>query len=143
MSQSTITKTIFVDASPDTVWLYLTDKDKLAQWFHPARNNLELNKEYELYDKDNSGGADKMCWGTVTEMKIPQRLVYTFTVKPLNGAMTTVTWTLESALGGTRLTLLHEGVGDAAGDAALGLLRALDKGWDEHFGRLRPACEAA
>ncbi|MEM7045758.1 MAG: SRPBCC domain-containing protein, partial [Pseudomonadota bacterium] len=67
----------------------------------------------------------------------PAKLTYSFTVKPLNGAMTTVTWTLDEMADGTRLTLLHEGVGAAAGDAALGLLSALDRGWDEHFGRLR------
>ena len=51
--------------------------------------------------------------------------------------MTTVSWTLEEAAGGTRVTLVHEGVGEAAGEAALGLLTALDKGWDEHFLKLR------
>ncbi len=47
--------------------------------------------------------------------------------------MTTVTWLLEEALGGTRLTLHHEGIGAAAGDAAHSLLMALDAGWDAHL----------
>jgi len=142
MSQSNITKTVYIDASAETVWSYLTDKDKLGQWFHPARNSLHVNEDFELFDPKNEKGTSNICWGKVLEMDEPNRLVYTFTVKPLNGAMTTVTWTIESAHGGTRLTLVHEGVAEAAGDAALGLLRALDKGWDEHFGRLRPCCEA-
>lgn len=53
--------------------------------------------------------------------------------------MPTVTWTLEDAVGGTRLTLAHEGVSEAAGDAAVGLLMALEKGWDEHFCKLPDA----
>lgn len=143
MSQSTITKTVFIDASAETVWSYLTDKDKLGQWFHPARNNLQANEEYELFDQKDAQSTEKICWGKVLEMEAPKRLVYSFTVKPLNGAMTTVSWSIEPAHGGTQLTLVHEGVGEAAGEAALGLLRALDKGWDEHFGRLRSCCEAA
>jgi len=138
-----MTKTVFIDAPADTVWAYLTDKDKLGQWFHPAREDLQLNEEYELYDQNDAERADRICWGNVLEMDRPHRLVYTFTVKPLNGALTTVTWTIEPASGGTRLTLVHEGVAEAAGEAALGLLRALDKGWDEHFGRLRSCCEVA
>ena len=68
-------------------------------------------------------------------------MVWSFTVGPLNGAMTTVTWTLEGFDNGdqrgTRITLVHEGLVDAMGDSALGLILALDGGWDEHFGRLR------
>ena len=79
----------------------------------------------------------RQCWGTVQQWAPHSKLVYSFTVKPLNGAMTTVTWTLDPFQDGTRLTLLHEGVGVAGGEAAFGLLMALDKGWDEHFGRLR------
>lgn len=48
-----------------------------------------------------------------------------------------MTTPLAEAFGGTRLTLHHEGIGDAAGDAALLLLMALDAGWDAHLGRLR------
>ena len=72
-------------------------------------------------------------------MEPPSVLVYTFTIKPLNGVMTTVTWTLEEIYGGTKLTLEHEGL-DAAGSAALGLLAALDAGWDRHLGGLRECC---
>lgn len=143
MSNATITKTIFIQAAPEIVWAYLTDKDKLGQWFHPATRNLALNEEYELYASDEAKSDEKMCWGTVTELDQPKRLAYSFTVTPLGGAMTTVTWSLEPVQSGTRLTMVHEGVEEAAGEAAMGLLCALDKGWDEHFGRLRPLASAA
>ena len=32
-----ITKTVFLKAPRDTVWAFLTEKDKLARWFHPPR----------------------------------------------------------------------------------------------------------
>ena len=132
----TITKTIFFRASRGTVWAFLTEKDKLAQWFHPAEADLAEGKDYALLGHSTEGGVVKQCWGTVEHWEPPSKLIYSFTVKPLNGAMTRVTWTLEEVYGGTRLTLNHEGLA-AAGDAALSLLMALDAGWDEHLGRLR------
>lgn len=137
MSDTTITKTCFFAASPETVWSFLTEKDKLAQWFHPAISDLAVGEDYALVKKDEDGNEVKICWGHVLEMDKPSTLVYTFTVGPLNGAMTKVTWMLEAIQDGTRLTLKHEGVSKAAGDAAIGLLMALDKGWDEHLDSMR------
>ncbi len=139
MSETTITKTIFLKADTDTVWTFLTDKDRLAEWFHPAEADLRQGSDYALMGRAEDGSAVKKCWGSVVESKRPEKLVYTFTIEPLGGAMTTVTWLLEEAFGGTRLTLRHEGIGEAAGDAALPLLTALDTGWDAHLGRLRDA----
>jgi len=139
MSDTTITKTIFLNADAGTVWAYLTNKDKLAEWFHAAESDLSQGSDYALMGQADDGSTVRKCWGTVLELKRPERLVYTFTIDPLGGTMTTVTWLLEEAYGGTRLTLRHEGIGAAAGDAALPLLMALDAGWDAHLGRLRGA----
>lgn len=136
MSTTTINKSIFLAASRETVWDYLTDKDKLGEWFHPAAENLVEGKPYALLG-DPADSSSKMCWGDVLSAKKPSFLSYSFTIKPMGGAMTTVSWTLEDAAGGTRVTLIHEGIGEAAGDAALGLLMALDEGWDKHFAKLR------
>ena len=136
MSTTTIHKTIFLNASRETVWSYLTDKDKLGEWFHPAESDLVEGKPYILLS-DATDSESKICWGDVLSAKKPSFLSYTFTVKPMGGAMTTVNWTLEDVTGGTRITLAHEGIGEAMGDSALGLLMALDKGWDEHFAKLR------
>ncbi len=136
MSTTTINKSIFLAASRETVWEYLTNKDKLGEWFHPAAANLEEGKPFELLG-DASDANSKMCWGDVLSAKKPASLSYTFTIKPLGTATTTVTWTLEEAVGGTKVTLVHEGISEASGDAALGLIMALDNGWDKHFGKLR------
>jgi len=135
---TSMTKTIFLAASVEIVWQYLTQKEKLALWFHPTLGDLKQGGEYALLASDDPG-AEKLCWGTVIEMTPPTSMVWSFTVQPLQGAMTTVTWSLESVAGGTRLTLVHEGVGDALGESALSLLFGLDPGWDEHFARLRTA----
>ena len=136
MSTTTINKSIFLNAPRESVWAYLTDKDKLGEWFHPADADLTEGQPYALLG-DATDSTSKMCWGDVLSAKKPSFLSYTFTIKPMGGAMTTVNWTLEEAAGGTRVTLVHEGIGEAAGDAALGLLMALEEGWDKHFSKLR------
>ena len=136
MSTTTINKTIFLAASPDTVWSYLTEKDKLAEWFHPSDKDLSEGQTYALL-ADAADVNSKVCWGEVLQATKPSLLRYTFTIKPIGDAVTTVTWHLESAAGGTRVTLSHEGIGEAGGEMALGLLMALEEGWDKHFVKLR------
>lgn len=143
MSESTMVKTLFIQATPATVWRYLTEADKLAAWFHRAERDLVAGQEYALLGKADDGASVRLCWGTVLDMDPPHSMTWSFTVGPLQGAMTQVSWTLEPAYGGTRLTLQHQGIGKAAGSAALQLLQALDAGWDEHFARLRTALAAA
>jgi len=139
MENPTLTKTVFLAASRETVWSYLTEKDKLVQWFNPSdvpmEDNLTMGEEFAVFSDANDG--TKLCWGSVLEMDPPSRLSYSFTVGPLNGAMTNVAWTLEEAHGGTVLTLEHEGIANAAGEAAFGLLSGIDAGWDRYLGALR------
>ena len=128
MSTDTITKTIFFTTDPKTVWSYLTQKDKLAQWFHPAQSDLQAGEDYALMEQQEDGSMSKVCWGTVQHFEPPQKMVWSFTVAPLKGQMTTVTWTLDECQNGTRLTMVHEGIEAAAGAGALTLLGALDAG---------------
>ena len=139
MSNTTITKTCFFATNPETVWAFLTEKEKLALWFYPATADLAAGEDYALVRNDDKGEEEKICWGKVLKMDKPTTLIYTFTVDPLDNAMTTVTWTLKEITGGTRLTLKHEGISKAAGDAAISLLMALDKGWDKHLDSMREA----
>lgn len=138
-TETSIVKSIFLQASRETVWSYLTDKDKLGLWFYPGAADLADGQDYALMGKADDGSDKKMCWGTVSEMHKPSSLVYSFTFAPLAGEMTTVHWTLEEAAGGTRLSLRHEGISEAAGAAALAMLMALDAGWDKHLAALRAA----
>lgn len=137
MADATITKTIFLPAPRETVWSFLTESDKLARWFHRADKNLTDGQDYALLERTDDGVDARVCWGTVLLMEAPSKLVYSFTIGPLDGAMTTVTWTLDDVGDGTRLTMQHEGLDKV--EAPFGLIMALDKGWDEHLGRLRGA----
>ena len=138
MSNATIVKSVFFEAPRESVWAFLTKKEKLATWFFDAEADLVEGQEYALIKQEDDGSISKMCWGQVLEMDQPARLVYSFSIKPFPGDKTTVIWELEEVLGGTKLSMTHEGIG-AAGEAALGLFKALDAGWDGHFGKLRGA----
>ncbi len=134
-----IAKTVFFNASRETVWAFLTQKEKLAKWYHRSDADLREGEGYELYRVADDGSRIRQIWGRVLSMDVPNRMVCTFMVEPLGDAETTVTWVLEEAAGGTRLSLTHEGVQEAAGEQAMRLLMAFDAGWDEHFDRLRAA----
>lgn len=133
MTDARIHKTIYLATTPDVVWSFLTEADKLGTWFHPAEADLVNNAPYALLGDDGT----KICWGEVMEMDKPRRMVWSFTIKPLGGVMTTVEWGIEAVPGGTRLSLTHTGL-DAT-EAGFGLLEALDTGWDQHLGKLRKA----
>lgn len=131
MTDSTMTKTAFFAVKPETVWAFLTEADKLGEWFHPAEADLAADSDYALLE-----GGNKIIWGTVLTWDPTSTLQYTFEIAPFGGMSTTVTWSLMESHGGTMLTLTHAGVGEL-GDAALGMLMALDDGWDKHIASLR------
>jgi len=136
MSVTTIKKSIFIKASRETVWSFLTKSEKLAQWFHPSDKDLQPEDSYALL---NTAGdiESKILWGEVTTYEQPSELAYTFILEAMGDASTTVTWTLEEAAGGTRLTVVHEGIAEATKDLEFGFIFALDAGWDKHFEKLR------
>lgn len=134
MTNAVLQKTIFLRAEPETVWAYLTEPDRLAEWFHKPEQPLAADKKLEMF---GTTSGDLLIWGEVREARRPEYLEYTFTVKPMGNAVSVVKWTLEPVPGGTRLGLLHEGL--PQGVDAFGLILALDNGWDEHFGKMRTA----
>ncbi len=134
MTDAVLQKTIFLRATPETVWDYLTKPERLAEWFHKPEHALTAGQKLEMF---GTTSGDLLIWGEVREARPPEYLEYTFTVKPMGDAVSVVKWTLEPVAGGTRLGLLHEGLPQGA--EAFGLILALDNGWDEHFGKMRTA----
>ena len=132
MTDTTIRKSIYLNASREVVWEYLTQPDKLAIWFHAPKAPLVEGATLELFGTES---GDKLCWGKVIVARAPEYLEYSFTIKPMGGAESTVRWTLDDVAGGTRLSLEH--VGLPAGVDAFGLTLALDKGWDDHIAKMR------
>ncbi|MEM6635641.1 MAG: SRPBCC domain-containing protein [Pseudomonadota bacterium] len=131
IAQGEIRKSILIGASPERVWAYLTEAELLAKWFHPAREDLAQGKDFALLADDGS----VLCWGKIIEARPPFHLKMTFTARPMNGLMTTVTFSLAREGQGTRLDLLHQGLHGA--DDPFGLTLAFDTGWDQHFVTLR------
>lgn len=128
----TIAKSLYLPAPRKTVWAWLTQPEKLAQWFHGPKKPLADGEDYALLGKDS---GDTLCWGKVEEMRPVEYMRWSFRVKPAPDNVSTVEWTLEDAPGGTRLSLLHSGLpGDSDG---FGLVLALDKGWHEFLLGLR------
>ena len=135
MTELTIEKTLFLKAPPDHVWKFLTDKNKLALWFHEGEENLVADGTYALVTNSLGKEGSRLCWGNIIEFDPPKKLVHTFTHGELDGVETICQWTLIAADGGTVLRLKHSGF-ELAKD---GFKAAADHdvGWDEHFTRLR------
>lgn len=131
MSDPILRKSIYLKAAPAQVWAYLTEPEKLSIWFHKPETAL-AEGGYEMFGTET---GKKLMWGDVLVAEPFKRLEYTFTIAPMGDAVSTVKWTLEEVAGGTRLSLVHEGL--PAGEEAFGLALALDKGWDDHLGRMR------
>ena len=130
----TLQKSIYLKADKAAVWEFLTDPEKLAIWFHKPSKTLKAGESYEMFGTES---GNKLMWGEVLAADPHDHLSYSFTIGPMGDAVSTVTWTLEDVPGGTRLSLMHEGL--PKGEAAFDLTLALDKGWDDHMGRMRTA----
>lgn len=136
MTDATLTKSIVIKAPIQTVWDMLTKREKIALWFHPSKGDLQLGEMFELYGRDDPEQENRICWGTVHQMDPHHTLVYDFTIRPMNGVITTVSWHLGQVMGGTQLTMVHSGL-EQLGNEALDLFAALDGGWDKHLSALR------
>ena len=138
MTETLIRKSIYLNATPDQVWTWLVDPEKLGQWFHKPPNPLTTGATLEMFGTES---GDKMIWGKVKEARAPEYLEYTFTIKPMGDAVSLVKWWLEPVDGGTRLSLEHSSLPQGA--EGFGLVLALDKGWDGHIGQMRDAIHQA
>lgn len=132
MTTTTLSKTIYLAAPRAKVWDYLTQPEHLAKWFHAPKEPLQEGRKLEMFGTES---GDLLIWGMVTKAQKPDLLEYTFTVKPMGDAVSTVKWTLTDVPGGTQLSLVHDGLPQGA--EAFGLTLAMDKGWDEHLMRMR------
>lgn len=131
-----LVKTIYLKAPRAHVWKFLVEADRLALWFHRGERDVTAGAEWALVTNSPGKEGQRICSGNVRVFEPPVRLVHTFTHAALGGVETTCTWELEEADGGTILTLTHDGF-EKAGTTAFNITADHDKGWDEHFVRLR------
>ncbi len=43
-----IEKSVYLKATPEQVWAYLTEPDRLETWFHRSQGSLEEGKSYKM-----------------------------------------------------------------------------------------------
>ena len=127
-----LTREVVIDASPETVWAFLTDQEKIKRW------------KGTLVSLDATpGGAYRIevipshiAAGEVVELDPPRRLVYTWgweTGGPVPPGSTTVEYELVPEGAGTRLLFTHRDLPsqEAADSHATG--------WDHYLERLAVA----
>ncbi len=95
---------IFIDASPETVFSFLTEQDKAAQWFGEIVD-IEGKPGGKFYIAAEAGFA---AVGEYTEIIPHEKVVFTWGgMHDIPEGGTTVEITLKAENGGTRLTLRH------------------------------------
>ncbi|CAM2069395.1 SRPBCC domain-containing protein [Sulfidibacter corallicola] len=99
-----ITREIFIEASPETVYPYLTEQDKASQWFGTI-----TEMEGRPGGRFRVGAhEDLMVTGEFVETVPNRKVVFTWGgIEGLAGGESTVEITLRATDGGTHLTLRH------------------------------------
>jgi uncharacterized protein YndB with AHSA1/START domain len=137
-TEAAVERTIQIDASPETVWQFLVDPDKVARWMGS-----------EITIDPRPGGvyrveviASNIARGEFLEVDPPRRLVHTFGWESSrDGTMSnlvppgssTIEIELEPTNGGTTLIFRHLGLPT---DEAV---RNHGIGWDHYLARLQIA----
>jgi uncharacterized protein YndB with AHSA1/START domain len=110
-----VTRELVLPAPPEEVWEALTDPDRLKEWF---ANDVEWDGDELVYRWGD--GAERRA--RIDESDQPRRLGFSWSDPVAPAEETRVTFELEQAEEGTRLTVTE---GRAAGWAAALELRAL------------------
>lgn len=98
-----IEQTIRIDASPERVWAYFTDAEKLARWWGSAEVDARPGG---LLRVAMDGGPDPVMRGEFVELRPYERLVFTFGWEPAPGVP-------DIAPGGSRVEVELTPDGDA------------------------------
>ena len=124
----TLEKEVFINASPERVFRALTEPAELERWF-VQKAEVELRP----------GGAIRLEWapdavelGTILVLEPPHRLSYSW--HALEPSSTTITFELIAENGGTRLRLIHTGIGQ--GEDWDRYYTSVNSGWNTHLNNL-------
>ncbi|HEX5828836.1 MAG TPA: SRPBCC domain-containing protein [Candidatus Limnocylindrales bacterium] len=127
-----VEREVTIPASPEIVWEYLTDPDRIVSWMG-SRAELEPVPGSDLRVEYANGAVMR---GTVTDVEAPSRLAFTWgwedpaeAVRP-GGSRVEVT--LEEMAGGTRVLVRHLDLPEAERESHA-------EGWDYFLGRLADA----
>jgi uncharacterized protein YndB with AHSA1/START domain len=108
--------TIETTARPSVVWAYLTEPDRVAEWFTEAS---PVGVVGELYRLDFGEGS--VVEGSIVELEPGRTFAHRWAWTDTEPRQPTlVTWRVEPlGDGGSRLELIHDGWAEAGADEAL------------------------
>lgn len=113
MSDLVATSTVVVDASPDSVWHAITDPPTIAKYYLGTKVETEWKVGGPIVWSGEYEGSQYRDHGTILEV-VPGRLLRHTHFSPLGGREDvpenyhTLTWQLEPAGEGTRVTLTQD-----------------------------------
>jgi len=132
-TETAVEREVEIDASPETVWQFLIEADKLDRWFgNQAWLDPRPGGQYRVDVIDGHVAS-----GEFVELDPPRRLVHTFGWEPKDGqenpvppGASTIEIELEPSGAGTLLKFRHYGLPgpEAAASHA--------HGWDHYLARL-------
>ncbi len=100
-------------ADPATAWVAISDPARIAEWFTEASPLGPVGSPYTLDFGDGS-----VVTGSVLEVEPGVRFVHSWRWEGDDESATTrVAWSVSSAAGGSRISLVHDGWGEAGLDA--------------------------
>ena len=121
----TLEKELFINATPERVFQALTEKTDLERWF-VQKAEVDLRP----------GGAIRFEWapdaveiGKILVLEPPHRLSYSW--EALEPSPTTITFELTAENDGTRLRLIHTGIGE--GEDWDNYYTSISSGWSAHL----------
>jgi uncharacterized protein YndB with AHSA1/START domain len=128
-----------IEASPETVFAFFTDADKLTRWL--AVDATLDPRPGGVCEQTHVGrdGQHYLMRGEFVEVQAPSRVVFTWGFQngvDVEPGASTVEVTLEPRDGGTWLTLVHR-------DLPASERAGHDGGWDTMLGRLATAVAQA
>ena len=127
-----LVREIVIDATPETIWPFLTDPSKHLEWMGTvAAIDPRLGGEYRVLVRGENPAV-----GEYVEVVPNEKVAFTFgwdkPDHPILPYSTTVEITLHPEGDKTRVRLVHRGLPDDA-------VADHTKGWDHYLGRLATA----
>ena len=147
---SRIDRTIDIAAPPDRVWHALTDPDEVAAWFK-VKIEGQFKPGAELRMTSTQADYAGVRFSVrIKEMTPPRRVVWEWHPGAVDPAIdysrepfTTVTFVVEPAPNGTRVTLSETGFDEIALERRAKVFADNSQGWTTVLGWLQSHVEAA
>jgi uncharacterized protein YndB with AHSA1/START domain len=109
-----ITLSIATPASPEEAWRTITDPERIALWFTDASPLGPVGSSYRLDFGDGS-----VVSGRILRLEPGHVFSHSWSWDENQPEqVTSVTWTVDPAEGGSRISLVHDGWSEAGADAA-------------------------